>query len=292
MRTLSPKPGGSLHRVMHAPPSASGAGLGRPRLIAQRVGLLGVLGALLTASWAGAFVSPGYIPSKIWSGYIAAAKGVSMDQVSGSWTVPSARCSARKTAFSEVSTWVGLGVLTGVEQIGTDTSCYTTLHRAAFGSAWWEVYPAPSHTINRPVSPGDLLHASVSVSGHDVTLMLEDLSKHWTFIKHSGARAPDLSAAEWIVEDPAANCCQFFPLAEFSPVTFTNAHARSTNRSSGTLTSPPWAATKYAMIAGKPPRLLAWPSALSANGASFSVTRTDRSPPPQATLAPADRRHP
>jgi hypothetical protein len=70
------------------------------------------------------------------------------------------------TAFSEVSAWVGLGDSTGIEQIGTDTSCDTGKHKAALGSAWWELYPSPSHVVDHPVAVGDRMQASVTVTGH------------------------------------------------------------------------------------------------------------------------------
>jgi hypothetical protein len=246
---------------------------------ARRLGFAVVLSALVLAPSAGAFVNTSYVPSQIWSGYTASEKGLSMDRVAGSWTAPSARCANSKMSFSEVATWVGLGALTAVEQIGTDTTCEPAQHKHPFGSAWWEDYPAPSHAINHPLGSGDRLQASIAVNGHTVTLTLADLSRHWRFVKRTTDPSPDLSAAEWIVEDPAANCCQYFPLAEFSPVKFTDATARSAGGRPATITGPPWGATKYAMIAGKPKRLLAWPSALSAGGSAFTVTRTDRAPP-------------
>jgi hypothetical protein len=253
-----------------------------------RLGLLAALSMLAGVPAAGAFVNQAYVPSQIWSGYVAAEKGLSMDQASGSWTAPSARCPKSKRSFSEVGTWVGLGAVKAVEQIGTDTLCEPAQHKTAFGSAWWEDYPAPSHVIDHPVGPGDKLRASVTVSGHAVTLTLADVTRHWKFVKRTTDASPDVSAAEWIVEDPAANCCQYFPLAEFSPVRFTDATARSVGGRPGSITGPPWGATKYAMIAGQPARLLAWPSALSAGGSAFTVTRTDRKPPVVPSPVAAD----
>ena len=245
------------------------------------VGVISATLALLMVPSAGAVVVPGYSASPDWSGYVAGEKGIRMDQVSARWTVPSASCTTAATAFSEVSAWVGLGDSTGIEQIGTDTSCDTDKHKAAFGSAWWELYPSPSHVVDHPVAAGDRMQASVSVTGHAVTLTLTDATEHWSFVKRTSARSVDETSADWIVEDPALNCCQSFPLADFSPVSFKDAQARSTTGHSGTISDNAWAATKFGLIGAKPRRLLAWPSPLEAAGGAFTVSRTDRAPPPE-----------
>jgi len=250
------------------------------------VGVISAALALLIGSGAGAAVVAGYSASPDWSGYVAGEKGIRIDQVSAAWTVPSASCTTVATAFSEMSAWVGLGDSTGIEQIGTDTSCDTDKHTAAFGSAWWELYPSPSHVVEHPVAAGDRVQASVSVTGHGVTLTLTDATKHWSFVKRTSSGSIDETSADWIIEDPALNCCQSFPLADFSPVSFTNAQARSTTGHSGTISDNAWAATKLGLIVGKPRRLLAWPSPLHAGGRAFTVSRTSRSPPPEPPPPP------
>jgi len=250
------------------------------------VGVISATMALLIVPGARAVLVPGYSPSPDWSGYVAGEKGIRMDQVSARWTVPGASCTMVATAFSEVSVWVGLGDSTGIEQIGTDTSCDTDKHKAAFGSAWWELYPSPSHVVDHPVAAGDRMHASVSVTAHAVMLALADATEHWSFVRRTSARSVDETSADWIVEDPALNCCQSFPFADFSPVSLTDAQARSTSGLSGTISDEAWAATKFGLIMGAPRRLLAWPSPLHAAGSAFTVSRTDRSPPPEPPPPP------
>jgi hypothetical protein len=250
------------------------------------VGVISATMALLIAPGARAVLVPGYSPSPDWSGYVAGEKGVSMNHVSARWTVPGASCTTVATAFSEVSVWVGLGDSTGIEQIGTDTSCDTDKHKGAFGSAWWELYPSPSHVVDEPVAAGDRMQASVSVTGPAVMLALADATERWSFVRRTTARSVDETSADWIVEDPALNCCQSFPFADFSPVSFTDAQARSTTGRSGTISDDAWAATKFGLILGKPRRLLAWPSPLHAAGSAFTVARTDRSPPPEPPPPP------
>ncbi len=250
------------------------------------VGVISATMAFLIVPGARAVLVPGYSPSPDWSGYVAGEKGVSMNHVSARWTVPGASCTTVATAFSEVSVWVGLGDSTGIEQIGTDTSCDTDKHKAAFGSAWWELYPSPSHVVDHPVAAGDRMQASVSVTGHEVMLALADATEHWSFVQRTSARSVDETSADWIVEDPALNCCQSFPLADFSPVSFADAQARSTTGQSGTISDDAWAATKFGLIMGQPRRLLAWPSPLHAASSAFTVSRTDRSPPPEPPPPP------
>jgi hypothetical protein len=250
------------------------------------VGVISATIALLIVPGARAVLVAGYSPSPDWSGYVAGEKGIRMDQVSARWTVPGASCTTAATAFSDVSAWVELGGSTGIEQIGTGTSCDTDKHKAAFGSAWWELYPSPSHVVDEPVAAGDHMQATVSVTGHAVRLALTDATGHWSFLRRTSAGSIDQTSADWIVEDPALNCCQSFPLADFSPVSFTDAQARSTTGQSGTISDDAWAATKFGLIMGAPRRLLAWPSLLHAAGSAFTVLRADRSPPPERPPPP------
>jgi hypothetical protein len=204
------------------------------------VGMISAAAALMIVPGARAVLVPGYSPSPDWSGYVAGEKGIRMDKVSARWTVPGANCTTVATESSEVAGWVGLGDSTAIEQIGTDTSCDTDKHKAALGSAWWELYPSPSHVVDNRVAAGDLMQASVSVTGHAVTLALVDATEHWSYVRQISARSVDETSADWIVEDPALNCCQSFPFADFSPVRFTDARARSTTGQSGTISDDAW----------------------------------------------------
>jgi hypothetical protein len=71
-------------------------------------------------------------------------------------------------------------------------------------------------------------------------LALADATEHWSFVRRTRPRSVDETSADWIVEDPALNCCQSFPFADFSPVRFTDARARSTTGQSGTISDDAW----------------------------------------------------
>ena len=153
--------------------------------------------------------------------------GVSFRQVSGTWTQPNATCVPGQSTYSAV--WVGIGgykpTSNALEQIGTEVDCNAAGN--AVSSAWYELVPAPSRTISLAVHPGDVMHATVTVVGHQVTLELENLTRHRSFDKKLHAPSIDVSSAEWIVEAPS-ECvsqfaCQALPLADFGSVTFDSA---------------------------------------------------------------------
>jgi hypothetical protein len=137
--------------------------------------------------------------------------GKQFNSITGNWTVPKA--SAHKRGQSEYSsTWIGIGggcvdanclvtdstlIQTGTEQ-DVDSKGHSTY------SAWWEVIPAPSISINMTVGPGDRMFASIAeaVPGSNVwTITLKDLTRNETFVQtvpYSSTHA----TAEWISETP------------------------------------------------------------------------------------------
>ena len=114
--------------------------------------------------------------SSNWAGYAVHRPGVSFRQVSGTWTQPGASCIAGQSSYS--AAWVGIGgykpTSSALEQIGTEVNC--TQSGKAVSTAWYELVPAPSKTVSLAVHPGDVMHAAVTVVGHQVTLDLEDLT--------------------------------------------------------------------------------------------------------------------
>ena len=221
-----------------------------------------------------------------WAGYAVHRTGVSFDHVVGSWTQPSATCTAGNPTYSSV--WVGLGgystTASALEQIGTEEDC--TTQGTAVASAWYELVPAPSRTVALTIAAGDHLRASVSARGRLVTLTLADLTSRRTFTRTVRTSAVDLSSAEWIVEAPSvcagATNCTTLPLASFGTAAFTGASAQSTTGHTGTIADRHWGASEISLITagrhfvGGPqgPAALgasAVPSVLTASGSAFSV---------------------
>ncbi|HEX4062943.1 MAG TPA: G1 family glutamic endopeptidase [Streptosporangiaceae bacterium] len=156
--------------------------------------------------------------SSNWSGYAATGSAGSFTSVSSSWTEPSANCGDGGTEYAAF--WVGLDGYNSdsVEQTGTDSDC-------SGGSpdyyGWYEMYPANPVYYNNPVSPGDSMSASVSVSGDAYTLVLTDNSEGWTQTQNISESGLSDSSAEVITEAP---CCLSsgnpLPLADFGTVNY------------------------------------------------------------------------
>lgn len=224
--------------------------------------------------------------SSNWSGYAVHRSGVRFRQVKAAWKQPTASCAAGSQSYS--AQWVGLGGYSpssnALEQIGTEIDCSST--GRALSSAWYELVPAPSETINLRVRPGDTMAASVTVVGHKVTVSLEDATTHRSFTKSLRAGAIDVSSAEWIVEAPSdcisINSCQTLPLADFGRASFGLASARTTTGRSGTIVSSHWGRTAITLSPGGPRFIVyqgagpssgaATPSGLLLGGSAFNVS--------------------
>lgn len=233
-----------------------------------------VLGAAAAAA-SSAFAAA----SANWSGYVATAPGAAFSDVVGSWVQPTATCSGR-AAYSAF--WVGLGGAStssqALEQIGSSADCEAGVRSVA--SAWYEIIPAPPVTVQLAVAPGDALTGEVTASGTAVTLTLRDVTRGTSFAKSVTLATPDLSSAEWIAEAPsqcgARGRCTVLPLANFGTVAF-SAGAATANGHAGAIGDAAWTATATQLVSGR--TLVANPSALAADGASFSVAWQAAAPP-------------
>ena len=227
--------------------------------------------------------------SSNWAGYAVHRSGVRFRSVSASWTVPAVDCTSGR-AFS--AAWVGLGGYhtnaAALEQAGTEADCSASGNPRY--SAWYELVPQPSHTLNLTVAAGDKVSVRVGVSGRRVTIRLRDITSGASFTRRLTASAVDTTSAEWIVEAPSAcvgNRCRVLPLATFADTTFTSARATSTTGHTGTISDPLWARTAIDLApdSGGPQfggargpetagAASASTGALSASGGSFTVTAT------------------
>jgi hypothetical protein len=155
------------------------------------------------------------VNSQNWSGY--AVHGGTYHSVSASWTEPTGHCSGSGNKYS--SFWVGLdGYSTNsVEQTGSEVDCNGSSPQYY---SWWEMYPAASVVISKPVSPGDHFHGSVTFSSGTYTLKLTDSTKGWTATEKKTASDAN-GSAEVIIEAP---CCTatggILPLADFGTAYF------------------------------------------------------------------------
>jgi hypothetical protein len=242
-----------------------------------------VVAALLTAAamltaWSPAPVQIREAPaasasmsSPNWAGYAAHRPGMQFTDVRGAWVQPSVSCPSGGTY---ASFWIGLDGYASnyVEQVGTGADC-TAANRPAH-YAWYELYPAPRVRIAMVIRPGDHIEAAVDSIAAGTTLTLRNLSTGRSFSTvRSGPTGP-LTSAEWIAEAPSAcsgSTCNVLPLANFGFVPFSTCSADAASGTSGTITSPVWSADVITMVRSNG-SVLAQPSPVSADGASFTVS--------------------
>jgi Peptidase A4 family len=242
--------------------------------------LLIVAAVILESGPAQASTSSGV--SANWAGY--AVTGAKYRRVSGTWIVPTGRCTPGTANAS--AAWVGLGGFsqrsTALEQTGIEVDC-TSSGRAQY-SAWYELVPAASVTIPMKVHARDRISASVTVVKTQVALVLRNSTTGVRFAKTLHMRvAPDVSSAEWIVEAPS-ECtlrgpCEILPLTDFGAIRFSHAGATSTGGHTGTPGHRAWTSNMLTLSDGAAdgsvataPGASAIPSGLTSKGSSFSVT--------------------
>jgi hypothetical protein len=180
-----------------------------------------------------------------WAGYAVHRSGVRFREVTAAWRVPAVDCSSGEQQWS--ASWVGLGgyseTSNALEQIGTESDCSST--GTATYSAWYELVPENSHTIDLTARPGDRISARVIVRGRRVALRLENLTRHRTYSRTLTASAIDVSSAEWIVEAPSAcsdtgSFCRVMPLADFGSTAMRHAAAVSAGGHRGAILDSAW----------------------------------------------------
>jgi hypothetical protein len=208
-----------------------------------------------------------------WSGY--EATGATFTSVSGSWTVPPATCTPGVTSYS--AAWVGIDGVPGddtVEQDGTDSDCTGSQARYY---AWYEMFGDVAidsgYAVPLPdtVSAGDLMSASVSVTGSSWTLTISDASglQPWSETIPITWAGPRQLSAEWIVERPDVcdnhDNCPPSSLTDFGTVSFTGAMANGEPISG-------FANQAVQMTGLGDSALLALPGALNLSGSAFSDT--------------------
>jgi hypothetical protein len=234
--------------------------------------------------WAAPAALADSVGSGNWAGYAAHRSGVRFRSVSGRWMVPRGSCNSGQPGFSSI--WVGLGGYSGksnaLEQTGTELDC--TRSGQAIFSAWYELVPAAAHTVSLGVRGGDLMQAAVTVTGHRVTIALQDLTDHRAFRRTVEDSDLDTTSADWIVEAPAgcnpAGNCFTLPLADFGTATISSASAVTQSGHRASVTSRWWGTTKITLSPHATRSFVttvpnagakATPSALSAGGSAFSV---------------------
>ncbi|MCZ7358123.1 MAG: G1 family endopeptidase [Candidatus Methanoperedens sp.] len=201
--------------------------------------------------------------SNNWAGYVAT--GGTFTSVSGSWSVPQVSA----TGTSADATWVGIGGTAGNHLIQTGTQALANNNGKVSYQAWYEMLPANSQEIPLTINSGDSITASiVQQSANHWTISLSDDTTGQNY-QTTVTYAASLSSAEWIQEMPVRGR-SFIPLDNFGSVQFSALSAVK----DGTALTPAQANAHSIVMANNLRQVLAHPSALGSDGASFTVART------------------
>ncbi len=253
----------------------------RKNMVKRILSFIAVLGVLsLTALPALASTQPQVQAaySGNWSGYVSSSG--TYTGVGATWTVPTATASG---SLSADATWVGIGGITTNDliQVGTQAVFQSGSTQPSY-SAWYEMLPASNVPISMTISAGDSVTASVAQqsAGNWLVAFRDNTTgqSYQTNLTYSSS----LSSAEWIEEMPSLSSGNsFIPLDNFGTVSFSGTWATQNGSNVGIAASgSPTALTMY----NPGGSVLATPSALGSDGASFSVTRTSAAATPVGIL--------
>ncbi len=252
---------------------------------ARRSVLLAIVVVLVLAAPAASQAASWATTSTNWAGYAVSKPGTRFGRVSATWVAPAVSCSAGGRRYS--AAWLGLGGLhttaSALEQIGTEADC---AGGKGYYSAWYELVPAAPVQLKLTIRPGDMISASVTVSGHTVKLFLANHTRGTSFATQLQVAQVDVSSAEWVVEAPSAcgdnGGCQALPLAAFKATTFANLKATSATGHTGTISDPAWSNVAITLSPHRRARTMrfgsdvasvdATPVGLSPGGDAFTVT--------------------
>jgi Peptidase A4 family len=206
---------------------------------------------------------PGTGTSRNWSGY--AARGGTFTSVSASWTVPQL---ALDGPFGADATWVGIGGLRTRDLIQAGTQQLVSGTGTVTYQAWIETLPDPSRPVPLTVLPGHSVNVSVDQQAGDTWLFsFMNLTTGQT-LQRTVQYTSSLSSAEWIEEAPYARR-RVLPISQFGSLTFTSASAVKDGQS---LTIADLEARPISLVDDSG-RVLAVPSPLGPDGASFTISR-------------------
>jgi ketosteroid isomerase-like protein len=204
--------------------------------------------------------------SQNWSGY--AASGGTYTAVSGTWTVP--QFTPDSPAGADAA-WVGIGGVTSNDLIQAGTQQTVSGSGSTQYQAWVETLPQASHPVPLAVHSGDSVSVSITQQPqaqdqwlvaftNNTTGQTYQVTEHYT---------SSMSSAEWIEEAPSAARGRQLPLDNFGTIDF-SAGSATKNGQPVTITS---SGAQAVTMVGRGGQQLAKPSALGADGASFTVSR-------------------
>lgn len=211
-----------------------------------------------------------------WSGY--AATSGTYTAVSGTWTVP--QFNPTDTNFGIDATWVGIGGVRSRDLIQAGTQQTVNGNGSSQYEAWVEMLPRASRPVPLIVHAGDSVSVSIAEQSADNWLISFVNNTTGQTYQQTVQYASTHSSAEWVEEAPSGGRGGLLPLSNFGTVDFSNG---TTVKNGNTVTIADAGARAITMVGGNEVAL-AVPSPLAADGASFSVARTE-APAPTAGAA-------
>jgi hypothetical protein len=221
--------------------------------------------------------APGSSPSVNWAGY--SASGGTFTAVSATWTIPTVGTSTDPAADA---TWVGIGGVSSTDLIQAGTDAIVENGQVSY-AAWIETLPQAAQNVPLTVSPGDQVNVAITEQSSGTwQIVIKDVTtskSYQTTVQYQSTR----SSAEWIEESPSAGRRLLLPLDDFGSIPFSAAsavvdgHQRTIAQANG---------EPITMEVSRGQEL-AIPSVLDADGAGFTVTRTDV---PAPRMSPGGRR--
>jgi hypothetical protein len=201
-----------------------------------------------------------------WSGY--AATGGSYTAVSGTWTVPQFNSDSPSGIDAA---WVGIGGVRSRDLIQAGTQQSVSGSGSTQYEAWIEMLPRASRPVPLSVHAGDSVTVSLSEQSPDAWLIQFTNNTTGHTYQTTQQYSSSHSSAEWVEEAPSGGRGGVLPLDNFGTIQFSDGSAVKDGQ---TETIGQTGARAITMI-GNGNQALAVPSALSDDGASFSVARTD-----------------
>ncbi len=173
------------------------------------------------------------------------------------------------------ATWVGIGGVSGSQDLIQAGTQAVVENGQAVYKAWIETLPQVSVDVPLVVSPGDSVSVSLLEEGAGSSQWLVVFANNTTGQQYQTTTTytSSLSSAEWIEEMPTVSegrlTARDFSLDNFGTVAFTNAQATQNGANVSVASAN---AAPMSMISGQN-QTLATPSTLGSDGKSFSVTR-------------------
>src|SRR5579864_7007740 len=203
-----------------------------------------------------------------WSGY--AATGGTYTEVTGTWTVP--QFTADGPSGIDAA-WVGIGGVRSRDLIQAGTQQTVSGSGSTQYEAWIEMLPRASRPVRLAVHAGDSVTVDIAEQAPDQWLIGFTNNTTGQTYDTTQTYTSSHSSAEWVEEAPSAagRAGGVLPLDNFGTIQFSSGSAVKNGQTVDIADSGARAIT----MVGSNDQALAVPSALSSDGASFTVSRTD-----------------